>query len=40
MLGLQQVNYAGGPGKKKRSVPGGSPVLIAALPVQQVQEED
>merc|ERR1712029_373036 len=34
MLGLQQVNYAGGPGRRKRS-PGSnlSNILIAALPI-------
>ena len=34
MLGLQQVNYAGGPGKKKRSGGGNkNHLIIAALPL-------
>jgi len=35
MLGLQQVNFAGGPGKKKRSGPGATNPVMLALPIYQ-----
>ena len=35
MLGLQQVNFAGGPGKKKRSGPGATDPVMLALPIYQ-----